>query len=258
MRRPSSSFVRAGVSAVLVLASLPGVAFAGARLADPPARNTPAGNENTTDCNGTGTMNVKTLPEGATAMQVRITDVDNFGCFQVAIFDGTSRLGNIVQQVDNNATSRDVTFADVPIPGSCRNGKTCTVHTRQLLVADAGACPADTASLGTGALGNRYSCGDFRVAQPAAPDASRPDSATPTDPDSGAPPGPTAPPFNPLPEPVGEAGTVQVSGLSPSDAQSEGCSVSTLGAHGTVFGTAGALGLAVAGAAIVARRRRSK
>ncbi len=255
MRRPSFPFARAGVSAVILVASIQGVAYAAARLNEPPARATPAGNDNQVDCNGTGTMGVRGLPVGATAMAVRVNDVDSFGCIQIAVFDGTSRLGNIVQQVDNNATTREVTFADVPIPVGCRGGKTCTIHMRQLLVADAGACPAAVDALGTGALGNRYSCGDFRVQQPALPDAAVPDSATPESDSGPATPGVDSS-FTPIPEPTGEGGTVRVSGLNPSDAESEGCSVSNVGAHGTVFGTLGAVGAAVAGLVMMLRRRR--
>lgn len=249
MRRSSRFFARAGVTALAVLAVAQGAAFAKARLTEPPARTNPAGDDVQTDCNGTGTMNVRNLSEGATAMQIKVNDVDSFGCIQVAFFDGTTLVGDVQQQVDNNPAQREVTFANVPIPPTCRTGKTCTVHMRQLLAADAGACPG-TPMLGNGALGNRYSCGDFRVQQAPPPDANVPDAAPP--PADGAPP---PDPFVPIPEPVGDSGVVKVSGLAPGDAEAEGCAVGVVG-QGGFFGAGGALVAGIAGLVLVARRRR--
>ena len=231
-------------------------AFAKAKLEDPPPQGSRAtGDDVAVDCDGTNGNASKTFPEGATAITVRVSDVDSFGCIQIAVFDGTTRLGTIAQMVDNQPTARTVDFPGVAIPPGCRTGKRCTIHMRQLLTADAGACPAGDA-LGNGALGNRYSCGDFRVAQPAVPDAAAPpdpvaDSSTPA-PNPGQDSG-----FTPIPVPEGTGGG-KVSGLNPKDAESEGCSVGNVGAQTTVWGTATAFAGIVAMVGLGLRRRRNR
>lgn len=242
-----------GTSAILVLLGL-GVlsapAFGKARISDPAPRNT--NDDNQTDCTGAGGSGGVRLPLGAVATTVKIMDNDSVGCIQIAVFDQATRVGDVMQQVDNVGTAREVTFSDVPIPASCRDGRRCTIHMRQLLVADAGACPPAT-GLGTGALGNRYSCADFRVAQPdldaggdAAPQPEV-DASTPGV-DSG---------FVPLPPPSsGDGGVVRVAGLDPSSAESESCAVTTPGDPRVGLGAASGVALATLGLVLAARRRR--
>jgi hypothetical protein len=179
-------------------------------------------------------------------------DNDSVGCIQIAVFDQGTRVGDVMQQVDNVGTAREVTFSDVPIPASCRDGRRCTIHMRQLLVADAGACPPAT-GLGTGALGNRYSCADFRVAQPDL-DAGG-DTALPPESD-GSTPGVDSG-FVPLPPPSsGDGGVVRVAGLDPSNAESESCAVVAPGDPRVGLGAVSGLGLATLGLVLAARRRR--
>ena len=264
MRTKRAISAGTGLAVTLGVVMFAGLAQGRARLDDPPPR---AMLDNvTTDCTGVGAGTPKTFPEGATAITVRVADSagdGSLGCFQIAIFDGTTRLDGIYQVTDDQVAAA-VRFIDVPnvaIPNGCRNGKTCTVHLRQLQNVAAG-CQAGATALGTGATATYFSCGDFRVRQPPVPDAAPPvvvDAAkppTPT-PDSSSPPAAEVDSgFTPIPVPEGEGGVVRVSGLSPGDAESEGCSVSQLGAQTTVWGGSSAAAVALAGFVLANRRRR--
>jgi hypothetical protein len=219
----------------------------------------------TTDCTGAGAGAPKSFPEGATALTVKVLDGvgdNSVGCFQVAVFDGTTQVGPIFQVTDDQAAAaaRTVDVANVAIPTACRGGRTCTIHLRQLHNAAAG-CAGTT--LATGTVGTFYSCGDFRVRQPAPPpDASVPVDASPppVTGDSSTTPPPTPGQdsgFTPIPVPDGTGGA-KVSGLNASDAESEGCSVGNVGAQTTVWGTAGAFAGIVAMVGLGLRRSRNR
>lgn len=264
MRTKRAFSAGTGLAVTLAVVMLAGLAQGRARLEDPPPR---VMTDNvTTDCIGMAAVNPKLFPEGATAITVRVADSagdNSLGCFQIAIFDGTTRLDGIYQVSDDQAAvaTRLVDVPNVAIPSGCRGGRTCTVHVRQLQNVAAG-CQAGATALGTGATATYYSCGDFRVRQPPVPDAAPPvvvDAAKPPTPT----PDPTSPPaaevdsgFTPIPVPEGEGGVVRVSGLSPGDAESEGCSVSQLGAQTTVWGGSSAAAVALAGLVLAIRRRR--
>ncbi len=243
-----------------------GSAVARAKLSSPPPRAATSGDNNTVDCVGMAAGQTFTYPEGASAITVTVDDGvgdNSVGCFQVAFFDGMTRIGEIFQAPDDTAAAaaRTVTVPNATIPTVCRtNGKVCTLHLRQLHNAAAG-CAANPTALGTGTAGTFFSCGEFRVRQPAPPDAAVPVDASPP-PVTGDSSTPSPTPgqdsgFTPIPVPEGTGGA-KVSGLNPSDAESEGCSVGNVGAQTTVWGSASAFAGIVAMVGLGLRRRRNR